>query len=184
MVKKILKLPVLEDEVRELNVGDIVFLNGLIMTGRDHVHKRIVEYIRDNREIPEELKELDGSAIYHCGPIIKEEMSNNKKEYKIYSGGPTTSARMEEFQEKVCNVLNIRLVIGKGGMENTNFKRIGGAYLSFTGGCGAIFVSFIKKVKGVIWEDLGMPEAIWLLEVQDFGPLLVTQDSKGNSLYI
>jgi len=155
----------------------------LILTARDHAHKRIIEYYKSNKNLPKPLNNLKNHAIYHCGPIIKQIKNETSNKYVIFSGGPTTSSRMTPFQEEVCRILDIHIIIGKGGMKKIDFSSIKSIYLAFTGGCGAIFRSFVSKIHGVIWEDLGMPEAIWLLHVKDFGPLIVGHDSKGNSLY-
>ncbi len=183
--KKIeINLPYESIKLNELNVGDIIYLNGNIMTARDHAHKRIINYDSSKKKLPKIFTSMKNCAIYHSGPIIHEINSKNGTKYKIYSGGPTTSARMEPFQEKVCDILDIKIVIGKGGMKKVNFSNFGGIYLSFTGGCGAIFANFTKNITDVIWlEDLGMPEAIWIIEVENFGPLIVSQDAQGNSLY-
>jgi tartrate/fumarate subfamily iron-sulfur-dependent hydro-lyase beta chain len=186
-----INLPVEPQEIQKLKVGDIVYLSGLIMTARDQAHKKIIEIVDIKKQIlPVIFKDLKNCAIYHCGPIINERESNptkkgkgSDKDYVIYSGGPTTSSRMEQFQERVCNLLEIKIVIGKGGMKSVRFDKFKGVYLSFTGGCGAIFVSFTKKIKAEIWPELGMPEAVWIIEIEKFGPLIVSQDSMGNSLY-
>ena len=177
-----IQLPTSDEEIRELSIGDVVYLTGTIITARDHAHKRIIEYHRKGKSLPKELENKDNLAIYHCGPVILDDEGNSGS-YKLYSGGPTTSARMVPFQLDACNILGIKIVIGKGGMEGTDFETLGGVYLSYTGGCGAIFARYVKTIKDVIWPDLGMPEAIWIFEVEKFGPLIVSQDSKGNNLY-
>lgn len=178
-----LELPVDDEKIKELKVGDIIYLTGPLMTARDHAHKRIIEMFNKGKTLPTQLINLKKTAIYHCGPIILQEEGNDTK-FQLYSGGPTTSARMEKFQDEVCEILDIKIVIGKGGMINSDFKRIGGVYLSFTGGCGAIFAKYVKKIEGVIWDDLGMPEAIWIFSVDKFGPLIVAQDAAGENLYL
>lgn len=178
-----LKLPLEKEKLKEFHVGDILYLSGTIITARDQAYKRIADFKKTGKKLPQPLEHLENCAIYHCGPIIQKVPIGSEIEYKLLSGGPTTSYRMEEFQEIVSNTLKIYIIIGKGGMKSVKFLDLGAMYLSFTGGCGAIFESFVKKVKGAIWEDLGMPETIWILNVENFGPLIVSQDSHGRDLY-
>ncbi|MGV9171156.1 MAG: FumA C-terminus/TtdB family hydratase beta subunit [Promethearchaeia archaeon] len=174
-----LNLPVQKKELTPLQVGDIVYLNGEIVTGRDQVHKRIIDYKNQGKKIPERFYGLKGCGIYHCGPIIEEKNGN----YQVISGGPTTSQRMDHLENEVVSLLGIRFIIGKGGMKNLKTKDLQVAYLSYTGGCGAIINQKIKKIKHVEWKDLGLCEAAWFLKVEEFGPLIVAQDVHGKSLY-
>ena len=174
-----LNLPIQENDVKKLKIGDIVFLSGILITARDQVHKRIVDLARANEKLPEAFNQLKGSAIYHCGPIISE--ADGK--YKIISGGPTTSQRMDSLENEVVKILNIKLIIGKGGMKNLDTKGNKVAYLSYTGGCGAIINQKIEEITHVEWKDLGICEAAWFLKVKNFGPLIVAQDTEGKSLY-
>ena len=170
-----LKLPVNENEVRKLKAGDVVYLTGTIVTARDEAHKKIIE-----EGSPIDLK---GLAIYHCGPVVRKK----GEEWEVIAAGPTTSARMNALQAEVLKKTGARLVIGKGGMSDNLlkfFKEYGAAYLAFPGGAALLAAKAIKKVKGVYWlEELGMPEAMWVFEVERFGPLIVAMDSHGNSLY-
>ncbi|MBN1214996.1 MAG: fumarate hydratase C-terminal domain-containing protein [Candidatus Lokiarchaeota archaeon] len=163
-------LPVTPNDLKLLNLKDIIFLNGLIITARDQAHKRIIALFKKNK-LPQELKNLQGLAIYHCGPITKE----CKDEYVFISGGPTTSQRMDTLQNEVVDILGIKFIIGKGGMKNLNTKNSRVVYLNFTGGCGAIVKKKVTCIRSVLWRDLGLCEAIWFLEVKEFGPLIVTQ---------
>ncbi len=172
-------LPVQDNDVRKLKIKDIIFLNGILITARDQAHKRIMELIKSNKSLPESLNQIKGSAIYHCGPIVKEENG----EYRIISGGPTTSQRMDLLENKVVKQLGIKFIIGKGGMKNLDTKGNEVVYLSYTGGCGAIINQKIENVNHVEWKDLGMCEAIWFLKVNQLGPLIVAQDIHGNSLF-
>ena len=99
--------------------------------------------------------------------------------------GPTTSTRMNPYQPGILK-LGVKAVIGKGGMDENTASALeenNAVYLAAVGGCAALYVKSILKVKGVNWIDLGVPEAIWELEVKDFGPLVVAMDSHGNNLY-
>ncbi|MHA1150323.1 MAG: FumA C-terminus/TtdB family hydratase beta subunit [Promethearchaeota archaeon] len=177
-MKHKITLPILDSQVRELKIGDLVFLSGLLITARDQAHRRINDYINLNKPLPREFSRLKGSAIYHCGPIMKE--CNSK--YEFISGGPTTSQRLDLYANNVISKLGIKLVIGKGGMKNLDIESNTVAYLSFTGGCGAIVNQKIESVIHVEWTDLGLCEAVWFLKVKDLGPLIVTQDVYGDSL--
>ena len=106
--------------------------------------------------------------------------------WDIISAGPTTSIRMELFEDKFIHNYKVRMIIGKGGMGSKTLnalKEIGAVYCSYVGGCGALAAKHINKVNGVEWLDLGMPEALWKLTVEEFGPLIVTMDSHGSSLH-
>ncbi|ABU81860.1 fumarate hydratase [Ignicoccus hospitalis] len=170
-----IKLPVEEEEVRKLKAGDVVYLTGTVVTARDEAHKKIIE-----EGAPLDLK---GLAIYHCGPVVTKEEGR----WKVVAAGPTTSARMNALQAQVLEKTGARLVIGKGGMKEDLldfFKRFGAAYLAFPGGAALLAAKAIKAVRGVYWlEELGIPEAMWVFEVEKFGPLVVAMDSHGRSLY-
>ena len=172
---KEIRLPVSEEEVRQLKAGDVVYLTGTIVTARDEAHKKILE---EGAPL-----DLEGLAIYHCGPVVKK--SNGG--WEVIAAGPTTSARMNELQADVLKKTGARLVIGKGGMSEALlpfFKEFGAAYLAFPGGAALLAAKAIKRVKGVYWlEELGVPEAMWVFEVEKFGPLVVAMDAHGNSLY-
>ena len=178
-VKKHIILPTSKEIVKDLKIGDIVYISGLICTGRDQVHKRIVNFINTGKQFPKNFENLKNSAIYHMGPIVKTKSDGT---FQIISGGPTTSTRMNPFQYDVCKNLNILFVIGKGGMQGVNWDKLPAVYLQFPGGVGAIVSKFIKKVVSVEWKELG-PEAAWFLEVENFGPLLVAIDTQGGNLY-
>ncbi|UYP45119.1 Putative L(+)-tartrate dehydratase subunit beta [Candidatus Lokiarchaeum ossiferum] len=175
-----LNLPVSPQQIKEVKTGDLVYISGIICTGRDHFHKRLLEYHKHGKDFPASFSDLKGGAIYHMGPIVKE---NENGGYSIISGGPTTSARMNPFQTDVCRLLSCNIVIGKGGMTDVEWSKIPAIYLQYPGGAGALVSKFITKVKSVEWLDLGSPEAAWFLEVSKFGPLVVTIDSNENSLY-
>ncbi|RLF91048.1 fumarate hydratase [Thermococci archaeon] len=166
-----LKTPLGED-ILNLKAGDIVYLSGTIFTARDLAHRRMIKLSK--RELP---FDPSGAVIYHCGPIIKEIPGG----YEVISAGPTTSARMNTYLEDVLS-MGIKGIIGKGGMDPEPFKKYGAVYFAFTGGAGALAARSIKRVLGVQWLDLGIPEALWLFEVENF-PLVIAIDSRGNSLY-
>jgi len=174
-----LKTPVSEADVRKLKVGDIVYVSGKMFTARDEAHQRALEYYESGKKLP---VDLSGLVLYHCGPIAKKV----NDEWKIIAAGPTTSARMEQFEEDFIINFDVRVVVGKGGMgakTTEAMKRFGAVYCAFTGGTAVLAACSIRKVSKVEWLDLGMPEAIWVLEVDEFGPLIVGIDSHGKNLY-
>jgi len=174
-----LTTPISEEEVRKLKVNDTVYITGTIFTMRDETHKRALEFIKEGKNLP---IETEGLAVFHCGPIVKREHG----EWKVVAAGPTTSVRMEPFEGELIKALGIRIVIGKGGMgpkTTEAMKSFGAVYGAFTGGAAVLAAKLIKKVRDVKWLDLGMPEALWVLEVENFGPLTVAIDSHGNNLH-
>lgn len=179
MVEYKLKTPIKEEDVRKLRVGDVIYITGLIYTARDQAHRRILEYVEKGQKLP---VDLNGSVIFHVGPLMRKEDDN----WIVVSAGPTTSTRMNLTTPKLLENFKVRIIIGKGGMSREvaeALKRFGAVYCHFTGGAGVLAAKNIRKVEGVEWLDLGMPEALWKLQVEDFGPLTVTIDSNGNSLY-
>ena len=174
-----LKTPLKEDEVRSLRVGDVVYLSGTLVTARDRAHRRLVELAESGRRPP---VDLEGSVIYHCGPLAVRVDGG----WRVVSAGPTTSMRMELLQPKVLEAFGVRMVVGKGGMGDGTSEaltRLGAVYCSMTGGVGSLVAASIKRVVEVHWLDLGVPEAMWVLEVEDLGPLVVSMDSHGGNLY-
>ena len=173
-----LTVPISEEEIRKLKVGDTVLLSGTIVTARDEAHKLMIE------EKPDFLREiLKESVIYHCGPVVKKD---DQGKWSFVSAGPTTSAREEPYQTDVVCEYNVRGVIGKGGMgakTAEGLKRCGAVYFHAVGGAGTLIANTVKEVKTVFkLEEFGTPEAFWVIEVEDF-PLVVTMDSHGNSIH-
>lgn len=167
-----IKVPV-EEDLTSLKAGDVISLSGNILTARDQAHKRILE-----KGAP---VDIEGAAIFHAGPIIKEENGS----YKMVAVGPTTSMRMNPYQADVI-AMGPKIIIGKGGMDDSvreALKEHEAIYVVATGGCAALYVDAVEKIESVDWLDLGMPEAMWNLKVNEFGPLIVAMDSKGNSLF-
>ena len=173
----LLQTPLKKEDLLKLEVGDAVYISGEIITARDAAHMRILEFFERGEEIP---FELNCSVIYHCGPIIKK-----NHEFKVISAGPTTSARMNPMTPKILEKVDCLAIVGKGGMSDEIVEALKGkgVYLAYPGGAGALAAKAIKKVRAVYWEDLGMPEAVWVFEVENFGPCIVGIDAKGNSIY-
>jgi fumarate hydratase subunit beta len=173
------KTPISEQEIRKLRVNDVLYVSGTMSTARDQAHKRALEYFKQGKPLP---LRLEGLAVFHCGPIVK------KKEdgWTIVAAGPTTSTRMEIFEDGFIKNFKVRVIIGKGGMGKRTTEamaKYGAVYGAFTGGAAVLAAKAIKSVKSVEWLDLGMPEAMWILEVEEFGPLAIAIDSHGNNLF-
>lgn len=188
-----LTLPLTAEVVETLVCGDVVYLTGTLFTGRDMVHKRLVEYRATGKAYPFDLAEMKGSVVFHCGPVIRglpvdpptniAPSSPVLDEVEFISSGPTTSQRVAPLIAEVVNLTGIRGVVGKGGIDPFDSARLGCVYFSFPGGAGVVAATKIARVLAVYWLDLGIPEALWVLEVDRFGPLLVTQDVQSRNWY-
>jgi fumarate hydratase subunit beta len=182
-------IPIQDDVIRSLKVGDPVALSGIMLTGRDTVHKWMVEtFIKQTRqpqgddlEVYQAIKPLlDGGVIYHCGPVVA---GLDSKQYRFVAAGPTTSIREEPYQGEVMKHFNVRGVIGKGGMGPKTLaacQEVPGAYLHAVGGAASLIAQTVTRVLGVYKLDFGVPEAMWVIEVKDF-PVVVTMDAHGSS---
>jgi len=179
-MKREITLPVQPEEVREWRVGDLLFLTGTIFTARDEAHLLMLEKEESGEGIPFDPSQM---ALFHCGPVVAKAGDG----WKVIAAGPTTSIRMELFEDKYLETFRPPIIIGKGGMADRTqaaLESVGAVYTHYTGGAGALAAKRITAVKGVEWlEELGMPEAAWFFEVEAFGPLLVTMDAAGNNLY-
>jgi tartrate/fumarate subfamily iron-sulfur-dependent hydro-lyase beta chain len=174
-----LKTPVPEAEIRKLKMGDLVYVTGTVITARDEAHLKALELHEEGEKPPVDFK---GVGIFHCGPIMKKV----EEEWTVVAAGPTTSARMEIFQDKFIETFRPAIIIGKGGMGDRTSKvcqQFGCVYGAFTGGAALLAARGIKKVRGVFWlEEMGMPECLWVYDVEDFGPMIVTIDTHGNNM--
>ena len=153
-------------------------MTGIAHTMRDMGHRRLIEMTKRGEKPPFDLK---GGTIYHCGPIARK--VQNK--WEIVSAGPTSSSRFTELGARLVEQLQVRLTIGKGTMGQQMIdalREVGGVYLVATGGCAALYSQQVVKVEDVHWLDLGLPEAIWVLRVNQLGPLVVAIDAAGNTL--
>lgn len=176
MIKMVNRLttPLMEKDVRGLKIGDIVYITGTIYTARDETHLRLLE--------EDSPVDLEGAVIFHCGPIVEK----TDEGWNIIAAGPTTSSRMNSLEPETIEKFKIRGIIGKGGMDSNTLnamKEYGCVYLAITGGAALLAARSIERVESVYWLDLGMPEAMWVLKVKDFGPLVVAMDTKGESIY-
>jgi len=170
----VLQAPITEEQIRQLQVGDVVVINGLMHTGRDALHKYLMDH-----DAP---VDLDGHVIYHCGPVMAKDESG---EWHVKAAGPTTSIREEPYQGDILKKFGLRAVIGKGGMGPKTLAALqehGAVYLNAIGGAAQYYAECIKKVDSVHFMEFGIPEAMWHLQVEGFAAI-VTMDSHGNSLH-
>lgn len=173
-----LNTPLEEKDVRDLKVGDVVYISGIICTSRDMGHLKMKEVIEKGEKLP---VNLTGGVIFHAGPVVKKKDSG----YELRVIGPTTSIRMEPHSDFIGG-LGVKAIIGKGGMEEGTseaLKKYGMVYLQAPPGCAVVLGEKVEQVENVFWMELGVPEALWVLKVNEFGPLVVGMDSGGNSIY-
>jgi fumarate hydratase subunit beta len=174
------KTPISEEDIRKLKVNDVLYVTGTIVTARDQAHRRALEFFKEGKSLP---VNLEGLAVFHCGPVVSKEGDK----WIAVAAGPTTSTRMDIFEDEFIKDFKVRLVIGKGGMGKKTtdaMAKYGAVYGAFTGGAAILAAKAIKNVKSVEWLDLGTPEAMWIFEVEEFGPLAVAIDSHGNNIFM
>lgn len=179
MEKKVLQIPLKEEEIRALHVGDVVYLTGHIFTARDMAHLELRKLLSAGKPLP---KDFAGAAVFHAGPVC---LKNPDGSWRLNVIGPTTSIRMEPHAD-VVGQMGVRAVIGKGGMGQDTLaacEKYGYVYLQAAPGCAAKLAQGIQSVYDVTWFELGMPEALWDLEADQFGPLVVGMDTHRSSIY-
>ena len=159
-----LKTPFSIENIKKLHAGDLVYLSGTVYTARDKAHALL-------RSKGSPIC-LEGAALYHCGPLIKND--------QVLSAGPTTSGRMARYTEEILN-LGVKAIIGKGGLPGEPFRGRA-VYLAYPGGCGAAAARQLK-VKRVHLQELGMAEALWEFEAENLGPMIVAIDFYGHDIY-
>lgn len=177
--KKVLITPVTAEDLAEIQIGDILYLDGDLVTCRDVAHRRLIE---GKRELPVDLK---GKAIFHAGPIVRP-VPGQEDAYEMVSVGPTTSMRMEKFEKEFVEQTGVKVIVGKGGMgPNTEaacktFKAI---HCVFPAGCAVVAATEVERIAAHYWDELGMPETLWCCKVREFGPLIVSIDAEGRNMF-
>lgn len=172
-----LTTPISEEDIKDVQIGDIVYLDGIIVTCRDVAHRRVVE---EGLDLPVDVKD---KAILHAGPIIKEKENG---QHEMVAVGPTTSMRMEKFEEQFIKKTGVRLVVGKGGMgpgTEAGCKNYNALHLVCPAGNAVFAATKVEKIVDAQWKDLGMPETLWACQVKDYGPLVVSIDTNGDNLF-
>ncbi|MBS0513794.1 MAG: L(+)-tartrate dehydratase subunit beta [Proteobacteria bacterium] len=175
-MKKILTTPIRDEDLEDLEVGDVVYLTGRLVTCRDVAHRRLIE---QGRELP---VDLEGGAIFHAGPIVRKKDDGT---FEMVSIGPTTSMRMEKFEREFIKQTGVKLIVGKGGMgpeTAAGCQENKAVHAIFPGGCAVLAATLVEEIEGAEWQDLGMPETLWVNRVREFGPLIISIDTKGNNL--
>jgi fumarate hydratase subunit beta len=190
-MSKSLRFPISDEDIRSLHVGDSVLLSGVMITGRDAVHKWLADtFIKKTRPASQEdlavynaiQPILNGGAIYHCGPVVG---GLATQQYRFVAAGPTTSIREEPYQGDVIRHFNLKAAIGKGGMAGKTLKacqEVPAVYFHAIGGAASLIAETVQQVLGVYKLEFGVPEAIWVIDVKDF-PVVVTMDAHGVSLH-
>ena len=175
--KIILSTPFTEEDIRDLHAGDVIYVDGDIVTGRDDVHIRVV---KEGVGLP---VDLSGRVLMHAGPIIS---GSAETGYEIVSIGPTTSMRMEKLEHDFIEKTGVRLIIGKGGMGERTAgacREFGAVHCVLPAGNAVVGAACVEEISGVEWMDLGMAEALWKIRVKGLGPLIVTIDSNGRNIF-
>jgi L(+)-tartrate dehydratase beta subunit len=173
-----LNLPVKDEDIRGLKTGDIFYISGSLATGRDEVHRRVAQ---DGIMPP---VDLNGMAVYHAGPIVRE--NSGEPRYELVSIGPTSSIRMEKWAADFIKKTGVKIMIGKGGMGEKTAqacRRYGAIHCVYPGGCAVLGASQIEKISGVCWQEFGMAECLWVMNAIQFGPLIVSIDTTGSNLF-
>lgn len=174
--RRILQIPLRDEDIADLRIGDIVYLSGVVVTGRDEVHRRVV---REGMECPVGFR---GGVIFHAGPIVRE----NPPDYELISVGPTTSSRMEEYAAAFIARSGLKMMIGKGGMGDKTTaacREHRAVHCVYPGGCAVLGAEQVEKIENVFWRELGMSECLWVMRVREFGPLIMSIDTQGNNLF-
>jgi L(+)-tartrate dehydratase beta subunit len=175
-----LKVPLSESDVRQLRAGDIVYLTGSIFTARDGVFKYMID---EGHEPPIDIRG-QFNVTTQSSPAGAEVAPGK---YMVNSLQATAGFRYAQWMDRLLERYGVRAVLNKGGMSQemyqTVFKKHGAVCLStIPYGIGAIYGKAVKGVRDVYWKELlGISEAMWLLDVEELGPLLVDGDSEGNS---
>lgn len=175
-MNRTLTTPIRDEDIEQLSAGDIVFLDGYLITCRDVGHRRLIEL---GMKLPVDLQ---GLAILHARPIVKQDGDG----WQMISIGPTTSMRMESFEREFIRQTGVKLIVGKGGMGPETVagcREHKAVHAVFPGGCAVLAATEVEAIERVEWLDLGMPEALWVCRVKQFGPLIISIDTKGNNLF-
>jgi len=177
-----LQIPVSQADLVALDIGTVVYLDGLVYTGREGLYKRLID---DGVPPPVDLAALS-NVNFHCSPAASIEDDGS---YRVGAVTATASFRFSRWLTKWFALSGCKVIIGKGGMSEADYKEHfvpnGAVYLTTVGyGTGALLGRGVKRVKTVYWlDEMGIAQALWVFEVEKFGPFLVESDLKGNSLF-
>jgi L(+)-tartrate dehydratase beta subunit len=177
-----LKIPASAEDLKGLEPGTVVFLDGVIYTGREGVYKKVIE---EGAPLPLDLPAVS-NANFHCSPAAAQ---NDDGSFNVGGVTATASFRFSQWMPQWFEKSGAKIIIGKGGMSAPDYKNlfvpVGAVYLTTVGyGTGALLGRGIKRVRDVFWlDELGIAQAMWVFEVENFGPFLVDSDLHGNSLF-
>lgn len=170
------------EELAALEIGNVVYLDGVVYTGREGVYQRAVE---EGEPLPADLKALS-DVNFHCSPAAR---VNDDGTFNLAAVTATASFRFSKWMAPWFELSGAKIIIGKGGMTTEDYRNVfvpnGAVYLTTVGyGTGALLGRGVKRVRDVFWKDeLSIAQAIWVLEVENFGPFIVESDLAGNSLF-
>ena len=173
----VLTTPVTAEDLKDIHIGDIIYLDGSLTTCRDVAHRRVVE---EGREMPVDVR---GAAILHAGPIIRPLPGDR---FEMVSVGPTTSMRMEKFEYEFVKATGVRVIVGKGGMKEETARacrEFGCIHCVIPAGCAVVAAVCVEEILRAEWRDLGMPETLWNCRVKEFGPLIVSIDARARNYF-
>ncbi|PRX32881.1 fumarate hydratase subunit beta [Paraburkholderia sp. BL18I3N2] len=175
-----LHLPLDESSVRDLSVGDLVYLSGeIVVSAGLPTYQRLTEFVNDKKPLP---LDFSGGTLFHVGSMTRE----NEDGYEMLYLNPTTSTRFNQYMPTLIRGLGLRLTGGKGGLDLESvhaMKEAGCIYLSFLGGGCALLSEAIREVTDVYWKDLITHYRLVKVRVENLGPLTVGIDVHGNSVY-
>lgn len=177
-----LKTPLRQEDVADLKLGTVVYLDGLVYTGREGVYRQVVD---EGWDLPTDVSALS-NVNFHCSPAAAQQADGS---YKVGAVTATASFRFAKWLDRWFDLTGAKAIIGKGGMNSETYTDVfvphGAIYLTTVGyGTGALLGRGIKSVREVHWiEELGLAQAMWVFEVANFGPFLVESNLKGESLF-
>ncbi len=177
-----LNLPASPEDIAALELGSVVYMNGVVYTAREGVYQKV---IGEGQPLPVDLPAVS-NVNFHCSPAAAQQDDGS---YRIGGVTATASFRFSKWMKQWLELTGTKIIIGKGGMPSNDYKEtlapMGAVYLTTVGyGTGALLGRGIKAVRDVFWMDeLGIAQAMWFFEVADFGPFIVDSDLAGNSLF-
>lgn len=178
-----LNVPVSHEDIAKLEPGQIVYLDGVVYTGREGIYQRVMG---EGHPLPVQNLAQISNVNFHCSPAAAQEPDGS---FRVGGVTATASFRFSKWMQRWLEISGSRIIIGKGGMPRDDYKNIlapaGAVYLTTVGyGTGALLGRGIKGVRNVFWlDELGIAQAMWLFEVENFGPFIVDSDLQGNSLF-
>jgi L(+)-tartrate dehydratase beta subunit len=178
-----LNVPASSEDIAKLELGAAVYLTGVVYTAREGVYKKVLE---QGEPLPVDNLAAISNVNFHCSPAAAED---GKGGFNVGAVTATASFRFSKWLPDWIERSGARIIIGKGGMPAEDYKKVlaprGAVYLTTVGyGTGALLGRGIKHVRAAHWlDELGIAQAMWMFEVENFGPFIVESDLQGNSLF-